>query len=175
MLKNKWFACATLALTAIAAGCASNGDKNAAAPADPVAPAPTSTTSSTGSAATTPTAPAAKPAATPSASESVVYFDFDSSELKPASQAVVAAWTKYLKANPTTKVQLQGNCDERGTREYNIALGERRAKAVSAALESAGVAAGQLSLISFGKEHPVAQGHDEAAWSQNRRVEIVVQ
>lgn len=174
MLKNKWFACATLALTAIAAGCASSGDKNASAPAEPVTPAPTSTTTSTGTAATTP-APAVKPVATPTASESVVYFDFDSSELKPASQAVVVAWTKYLKANPTTKVQLQGNCDERGTREYNIALGERRAKSVSAALEAEGVSAGQLSLISFGKEHPVAQGHDEAAWSQNRRVEIVVQ
>ena len=114
-------------------------------------------------------------ASTPAAAQSVVYFDFDSSDLKPESQVVVAAWAKYLTANPTAKAQLQGNTDERGTREYNLALGERRSAAVSAALQSAGVAASQVELTSNGEEKPVALGHDEASWSQNRRVEIVGQ
>jgi len=174
MLKNKWFACATVALTLAAAGCSGTPEKTAAAPAEPVAPTPTATTS-TGTPATTPTTTAATNTGTPSTSQSVIYFEFDSSELKPASEAVIAAWSKYLTANPTVKVQLQGNAAERGTREYNIGLGERRAQTVSSALQAAGVSAGQLSLVSYGEEHPVALGHDEASWSQNRRVEIVAQ
>jgi len=171
MLNNKWFACATLALAAVAAGCSSTGDKNANAPADAVKP----TTTSSGNVASAPNAGNGGASATPAAAQSVVYFDFDSSELKPESKDVVAAWAKFLTSNPTAKAQLQGNTDERGTREYNLALGERRSAAVSAALQGAGVAASQLELTSNGEEKPVATGHDEASWSQNRRVEIVGQ
>jgi peptidoglycan-associated lipoprotein len=170
MLNNKWFACATLALAAIATGCSSTGDKNANASADAVKP----TTTSSGNVASAPNANSGS-SSTPAATQSIVYFDFDSSDLKPESQVVVAAWAKFLTGNPTAKAQLQGNTDERGTREYNLALGERRSAAVSAALQGAGVAASQLELTSNGEEKPVATGHDEASWSQNRRVEIVGQ
>lgn len=169
MLNNKWFACATLALAAVATGCSSTGDKNANGSAEAVKP----TTTSQGSAAAAPSGKTS--VTTPASTQSIVYFDFDSSDLKPESQVVVAAWAKYLTANPTAKAQLQGNTDERGTREYNLALGERRSAAVSSALQSAGVAASQVELTSNGEEKPVALGHDEASWSQNRRVEIVGQ
>lgn len=103
----------------------------------------------------------------------VVYFDLDSSELKPEGQALVDAWGAYLSANAGVKVRLEGHADERGTREYNVALGERRANTVQQALTARGVGARQISVSSFGEERPVAVGHDDAAWSQNRRVEIV--
>jgi len=170
MLNKNWFACATLALAVVATGCSSTGDKNANAPADSVTP-----TTSQGGVATQAGGRGNGSATTPAAAQSVVYFDFDSSELKPESKDVVAAWARFLTANPTSKAQLQGNTDERGTREYNLALGERRSASVSAALQSAGVAASQLELTSNGEEKPVALGHDEASWSQNRRVEIVGQ
>ncbi|HUS23482.1 MAG TPA: peptidoglycan-associated lipoprotein Pal [Candidatus Binatia bacterium] len=105
--------------------------------------------------------------------QKVVFFELDSSDLKPDGQALVGQWAQYLSGNPNAKVRLEGHCDERGTREYNIALGERRANAVQQALTSQGVSAKQISVASFGEERPVALGHDEAAWSQNRRVEIV--
>jgi peptidoglycan-associated lipoprotein len=103
----------------------------------------------------------------------VVYFAFDSSDLSGDGQAVVEAWGAYLSANASAKVRLEGHCDERGTREYNVGLGERRANAVLQALASRGVSERQVSVTSFGEERPVASGHDEAAWQQNRRVEIV--
>lgn len=106
-------------------------------------------------------------------SKHTVYFDFDSSQIHPDDKAIVMAHAKYLVAHPNVKVILQGNTDERGTREYNIALGERRAKAVSQLMQLQGVAQSQIEVVSFGKEHPVALGHNEAAWSQNRRVDIV--
>lgn len=172
MLNKKWFACATLAVAAAVTGCSSTGDKNASdGSGEAVKPTSTGSVATTPSSGNTGSATGTAPAAT----QSVVYFDFDKSELKAESKPVIAAWAQYLTANPTAKVQLQGNTDERGTREYNIALGERRAQAVSSALQGAGVAAGQLSLTSFGEEKPVALGHDEASWSQNRRCEIVAQ
>lgn len=103
----------------------------------------------------------------------VVYFDLDSSELKPAGQALVQGWAAYLSANPSAKVRLEGHGDERGSREYNISLGERRGNAVLSALTSQGAAARQLSVTSYGEERPVDLGHSEAAWSKNRRVELV--
>lgn len=105
----------------------------------------------------------------------VIYFSLDSSDIDSAGQAVVDKFSKYLQANPTTKVRIEGNTDERGSREYNVGLGERRANAVVAALRGKGVAAAQLSVISYGEERPAAQGHDESAWSQNRRAVIVRQ
>lgn len=102
-----------------------------------------------------------------------VYFDLDKSDIKADSMPVVEAWAKYLVDNPNSKVRLEGHCDERGTREYNVALGERRGNSLLEALTSRGVGAGQLSVVSFGEERPIATGHDETAWGQNRRAEIL--
>lgn len=105
----------------------------------------------------------------------VVYFDYDQSTIRSEYQGVVDAFGKYLLANPTAKVRLEGHADERGTTEYNIALGERRANAVQSALTAQGVAPAQMSVISYGEERPVATGSDEAAYAQNRRVQIIRQ
>jgi peptidoglycan-associated lipoprotein len=102
----------------------------------------------------------------------VIHFAFDSSEISGEGQSLVDGWAAYLAANPNAKVRLEGHCDERGTREYNVGLGERRGNAVLQALTSRGVAERQISVASMGEERPVADGHDESAWAQNRRVEI---
>jgi peptidoglycan-associated lipoprotein len=102
-----------------------------------------------------------------------VYFDFDSSEIKGEGTDIVAAHAKYLSKNGPMKVRLEGHTDERGSREYNIGLGERRAQAVRRALLLQGAAEGQISTVSYGEERPAAAGSDEAAWAKNRRVEIV--
>lgn len=103
----------------------------------------------------------------------ILYFDFDSSYVKADEQAIIEAHGKYISENPNAKVTLEGHADERGSREYNIALGERRAKAVDRLIKLLGVAKGQLDVISYGEERPAKLGHDEAAWQFNRRVEIV--
>ena len=102
-----------------------------------------------------------------------IYFDFDNSEIKGEGTDIVAAHAKYLAANPSARVRLEGNTDERGSREYNIGLGERRAQAVRRALLLQGASDAQLSTVSYGEERPAAAGHDETAWAKNRRVEIV--
>lgn len=103
----------------------------------------------------------------------VFYFDFDSSVVRSEYQDILAAHAEYIAGHPNITVVLEGHADERGTREYNIALGERRAKAVQQVLTLQGVAPKQLQVISFGEERPVALGHDESAWSLNRRVELL--
>ncbi len=103
---------------------------------------------------------------------SVIYFEYDSSEIRSEYLDVVAAHAAYLIKYPTTKVRLEGHTDERGSREYNIGLGERRAQAVRRALASQGVADTQIATVSYGEERPAAAGSDEAAYSQNRRVEL---
>jgi len=102
-----------------------------------------------------------------------IFFDFVNSEIKGEGTDIVAAHAKYLAANPTARVRLEGNTDERGSREYNIGLGERRAQAVRRALLLQGASDAQLSTVSYGEERPAAAGHDETAWAKNRRVEIV--
>ena len=102
----------------------------------------------------------------------VIYFDFDKSEIKPEFADLVSAHARNLTGHPGLKIKLEGNTDERGTREYNIGLGERRAQAVRRALMLQGVAQSQLTTVSFGAERPAAEGDDEAAWAQNRRVEL---
>ncbi len=103
----------------------------------------------------------------------IIYFDFDSSEIKGAGTDVVAAHAKYLASHQGTRVRLEGHTDERGSREYNIGLGERRAQAVRRALLLQGATDAQISTVSYGEERPAVSGHDEAAWAKNRRVEIV--
>ena len=102
-----------------------------------------------------------------------IYFDYDSSQIKPEFDAVVEAHANYLAAHPTVTVTLEGNTDERGSREYNLALGERRAKAVKQQMTLLGANGDQIHVTSYGEERPAVQGHDESAWSKNRRVEIV--
>lgn len=102
----------------------------------------------------------------------IVYFDFDSSEIKGEGTDIVAAHAKYLASNPNARVRLDGHTDDRGSREYNIGLGERRAQSVRRALLLQGATEAQLSTVSYGAERPAVAGHDEAAWSKNRRVEI---
>lgn len=106
-------------------------------------------------------------------SKRTVYFDFDSADIAPEDREVILAHAQYLASHPEAKVVLEGHADERGTREYNIALGERRAKAVSQLMLLSGVAQSQMDIISFGEERPVALEHDESAWRLNRRVEIL--
>jgi peptidoglycan-associated lipoprotein len=103
----------------------------------------------------------------------VIYFDFDSSEIKGEGTDIVGAHAKFLATNPTARVRLEGHTDDRGSREYNIGLGERRAQSVRRALLLQGATEAQLSTVSYGAERPAVAGHDEAAWAKNRRVEIV--
>jgi len=103
----------------------------------------------------------------------VVYFDFDKSEIRPEFQAAVACHAAYLKQFRGAKVTLEGNADERGTREYNMGLGERRGNAVSSALGAAGASSSQLNVVSYGEERPTCKDHNEGCWQKNRRVEIV--
>ena len=105
--------------------------------------------------------------------KSVVYFEYDSSEIRSEYVPVVAAHASYLVKYPTARVRLEGHADERGSREYNIGLGERRAQTVRRALLVQGVAEAQLTTVSYGEERPAVEGSDEAAYGQNRRVELV--
>lgn len=103
----------------------------------------------------------------------VIYFDFDSAQISPQYLSVITAHGRFLAQNPGGKVRLEGHTDERGTREYNVALGEGRAVSISRMMQLQGVSPGQVSVISFGEELPVADGQNESAWSQNRRVNII--
>ena len=103
----------------------------------------------------------------------VVYFDFNMTDIKPQFQAAISCHAAYLRQFPGARVTLEGNADERGTREYNLGLGERRGNAVSSALQAAGGSAGQVNVTSYGKEKPTCREHNDDCWSKNRRVEIV--
>ncbi|CAG1769134.1 Peptidoglycan-associated lipoprotein [uncultured bacterium] len=105
----------------------------------------------------------------------IIYFTLDSSDIQPDFVPVVHAHAQYLVANPSLHVLLEGNTDERGSREYNIALGEQRARTVANMLMAQGVSETQIQIVSYGEEKPAATGSDESSWEQNRRVEIVYQ
>jgi peptidoglycan-associated lipoprotein len=102
----------------------------------------------------------------------VIYFEFDSSDVLPQYRSVVEAHARYLASNPNAVVTLEGHADERGSREYNLALGERRANAVKSQMTLLGAGDRQIKAVSYGEERPALEGHDEAAWSKNRRVEL---
>lgn len=106
-------------------------------------------------------------------SKRVLYFDFDSSKVTDEQREIIDAHAAFLSNNPDVSIVLEGHADERGTREYNLALGERRAKAVEQLLLVQGVAPDQIQVISFGEERPVALENNESAWRLNRRVEIL--
>ena len=102
-----------------------------------------------------------------------VYFDYDSNAVKDEYRGLVQAHSRYLTADKRdAKIRIEGNCDERGSREYNLALGQRRAEAVKKVMTVLGVGDNRIETVSYGEEKPVAQGHDEQAWAQNRRADI---
>ena len=103
----------------------------------------------------------------------VVYFDLDQDALKPEFQNIVACHAKYLRDRPSSRMTLEGNADERGSREYNVGLGERRGNAVSSSVQANGGAGGQINVVSYGEERPVCTDSSEDCWGRNRRVEIV--
>lgn len=103
-----------------------------------------------------------------------IYFDYDKADLSDSSKATLSKKSDWLKANGSYKLKIEGNCDERGSTEYNMALGARRAEAAASFISNAGVASDRLTTVSYGEEKPVATGSDEAAWSQNRRDEFVL-
>ena len=132
------------------------------------------TVTETGDADTSAEAPA-HPLDDPSGSLSVrtIYFDFDSSEVPESQRGSIEAHALYLSAHPGGLITLEGHADERGSREYNIALGERRADTVRKLMTLLGANGSQIRTISYGEERPTADGHDESAWRLNRRVEII--
>ncbi|MFZ1828590.1 MAG: peptidoglycan-associated lipoprotein Pal [Candidatus Competibacteraceae bacterium] len=103
----------------------------------------------------------------------IVYFDFDRADIRPDSQAVIESNARYLSGNPRIIAQLEGHTDDRGSREYNIALGERRANAVRQVMSAMGVPSQKIRVVSYGEERPAANGYDEQSHALNRRVEII--
>jgi len=108
-------------------------------------------------------------------SKSTIYFMLDSSQVQDDFVPVIAAHAQYLVAHPDQRVVMEGHGDERGSREYNIALGEQRAKSIVSMMKVQGVSESQLQVVSYGEEKPASAGHDEASWELNRRVEIAYQ
>jgi peptidoglycan-associated lipoprotein len=102
-----------------------------------------------------------------------IYYDLDRYEIKPESRALIEAHARYLRENPNVKVRIEGNADERGSAEYNLALGQQRSSGVQKVMSLLGVPEGRVEAVSFGKEKPKASGHDETSWSENRRSDIV--
>jgi len=113
-----------------------------------------------------------KPGQGPSGVDHTIYFDYNSFVIKPAAQTVVEAHARFLKSNTSRKLNIEGHTDERGGREYNLALGQKRAEAVRRALSLLGVTDSQMEAVSFGKEKPAVTGSDEDAWAKNRRAEL---
>jgi peptidoglycan-associated lipoprotein len=166
---------AALALAAFLAACASEQRKEPpaqATPAPAAAPAPRA-------------APQPRPVATPAVpanplhdpagilAKRSVYYDFDKSDVAAQYRPLVEAHARYLREHPGASITIQGNTDERGSREYNLALGQRRAEGVVKMMTILGASDRQIEAVSFGEEKPAAAGHDEAAWAQNRRSDIV--
>jgi len=163
--------CAVIALVAVLAGCHSTTKapgSSGAANTNPAASAPVAASAPASASAVdeldNPNSPLAK---------RNVYFDFDSYTVKDDYLPVLRAHADYLRGHPDQHLLIQGNTDERGTGEYNLALGQRRSEAVLRELESLGVPDSQLEAVSLGKEKPLSPGHDEASWAQNRRVDLV--
>ena len=168
MIRKRMLWIAVMVALTVIAGC---GGKKAAdttpPPAEPSAP-PTETVQDI---------PAPTPDPVPSneldfSAINDVYFDFDSYSIKPEYQNLIDAHARFLKANNARRIVVEGHTDERGGREYNLALGQKRSEAVRRALGLLGVPDAQVEAVSFGKEKPASAGSDETAWAQNRRAEI---
>jgi peptidoglycan-associated lipoprotein len=168
-MKNSVSLTLALASLALIAGC------KAKPPEQPPAPPTSSTTDTSGvdSSAVSSDDTAIQGPSGELLSKRIVFFDYDRADIRADSQSVVAAHAAFLAKNPNQKVRLEGHADERGSREYNIGLGERRGQAVRRALLLQGSAEVQLSTVSYGEERPAAAGSDEQTYQLNRRVEIV--
>jgi peptidoglycan-associated lipoprotein len=160
------------AIVALIAGCSSGTKLNDTPVTDRSGSAGSQQGSASGVAPVT-IDPNAGTAQGPVGIERIVYFDYDSYTVKPEFQSLIDGHARFLKANPQRRVSIEGHTDERGGREYNLALGQRRAEAVRRALVLLGVADNRLEAVSFGKEKPVDPGTDEAAYAKNRRAELV--
>lgn len=158
-----------LMLTSLLAACASEKPKETPAPAAS-APAPAATPAPTAAAQ-----PAVNPLDDPNSilAKRSTYYPFDVAVVQADDRALVEAHAAYLKDHPDQKVRLEGNCDERGSAEYNLGLGQRRADGVKKMLIAGGVNTNQISTVSYGKERPRATCHEEKCWKQNRRTDIV--
>lgn len=174
------FAVSSLAVVALA-GCASQvplEDKQPAPVSSSSAPSSTaSSTPATPSGVSTMSASEREIAAAKAALAKVkpsVYFDFDKFEIKPEYQNTITAFANYLKADAKARLVVEGNADERGTTEYNLALGQKRAEAVNKALSIVGVAGNRVEAISNGEEKPRAAGSNETAWAENRRADLLL-
>jgi peptidoglycan-associated lipoprotein len=163
---------AALILAFLFVGCAKEEPPppTAEAPPRPAAPPPP------------PPAPAPAPAPGPSISQQAfqefqnqdINFDFDKYDLRTDARGTLDKKASFLNQNSSVRSQIEGHCDERGTNEYNLALGERRANAAKQYLTTAGISAARLSTISYGEERPLDPGHNEAAWARNRRAHFVI-
>ncbi len=163
----------SLAIVALVAGCSSGTKLNDA----PVVDRSAGTGQGSGSGAASGVAPVtidpnARTAQGPVGVARIIYFDYDSYTIKPEFQSLIDGHSRFLKANPQRRVSIEGHTDERGGREYNLALGQKRSEAVRRSLGLLGVTDSQVEAVSFGKEKPAAQGGGESAWAQNRRAEI---
>lgn len=156
-------------------GCSSSTKLTEQAAPKAVAVAPTSPQETTSSVAPVLANQSQASTEGPKQTTHVIYFDFDSYALKAEATHIIEKHAQYLKANPKRKLQLEGHTDSQGGREYNIALGNKRAEAVQRALTLMGATSQQIESVSFGMEKPAAQGNNESAWAKNRRVEFVYQ
>ena len=155
--------------SAVTVGCSKKVKE--APPAEPVVTTPTTTTPVT---STTPGAYTPADLDTDAClRQRVVYFDLDQDALKPEFQAAMSCHAKYLRDRPSARLRVEGNADGRGSREYNMGLGERRGNAVSSALQANGGSSSQLNVVSYGEERPVCAETGEDCWSKNRRVELI--
>ena len=164
-----------LAIAVIAAGCASKETQTDAPVTD--RSSGVSQPSRSASSSTTPSQQpsiAGNPLRDPSniLSKRSVFFDYDSNAVKDEYRGMVQAHSRYLGDKRDSRIRIEGNCDERGSREYNLALGQKRAESVKKMMTVLGVSDGRIETISFGEEKPMSSGHDEQAWSQNRRADI---
>src|ERR1700712_108005 len=172
MIKNSGKLLLALASVAVVAGCASTKlDKPAEVEKKDVTTTTTSSTPATGNSTVATTDQSSKMVA-PITLDRVIYFDFDSYAVKDEFRPIVEAHANLLKQNSGAKEVAEGHTDERGGSEYNLALGQKRAEAVVQQMQVMGVGESQLEAVSYGKERPAVDGHDESAWAKNRRVEL---
>jgi len=177
MILNQWIRGVLILVLAgfVAVGCAGNKQAPAEPPPEPEVAEPTPA----------PEAPEATPPSdfdgtntpinpdTGRPLDSTFYFEYDKAGLSPSDLAVLEIHAVLLRRNPAKRVVIEGHCDERGTREYNLALGERRSDTVRSFLSSAGVSSSQLESVSYGEERPEDPGHDNSSWSRNRRAVLI--
>ena len=162
----------TLAAMVALAGCAKKKPAELPPP-PPSSNAPAPDTSGGGNAGSS-IVPGSRADFLQQAGTDTIHFDTDKYDVNSEAQGILTAQAKWLVAHPNVRVTVEGHCDERGTREYNLALGDRRANSAKNFLASQGVSADRITVISYGKERPVAEGSDESAWAQNRRAVTVV-